>query len=70
MCVCVCLSFISVIYDCCSFYAHHEYEWGIMTMFGDPGEEFRRAYHRLIPKQDGFDDRVLLYRLFHTLNHW
>ncbi|EDO41346.1 predicted protein [Nematostella vectensis] len=59
-----------VIFDPASFYGHHEFELGIAGMFGGFSPEFYDAYHKLIPKAPGFDDRHNLYQLFHYLNHW
>lgn len=39
-------------------------------MFGGFDKAFHTAYHKLIPKTTGFTQRVLLYQLFHHLNHW
>lgn len=58
-----------IIFDPASFYGHHEYELAIMTMFGGFGKTFD-AYHKVIPKAPGFNNRHLLYQLFHYLNHW
>lgn len=59
-----------VIFDPASFYGHHEFEFGIVTMFGGFNSDFFEAYHGVIPKSPGFDKRMELYRLFHNLNHW
>uniref|UniRef100_A0A915PLX2 protein-ribulosamine 3-kinase n=1 Tax=Setaria digitata TaxID=48799 RepID=A0A915PLX2_9BILA len=59
-----------VIYDPASFYGHSEYEFGILTMFGGFDRTFHTSYHKLIPQTAGFTERVLLYQLFHHLNHW
>ena len=59
-----------VIYDAASFYGHNEYDLGIAGMFGGFGPAFYSAYHDLIPKEQGFEKRHLLYQLFHHLNHW
>ncbi|VDN21618.1 unnamed protein product [Gongylonema pulchrum] len=59
-----------VLFDPASFYGHSEYEFGILTMFGGFSQQFHAAYHKLIPKAKGFEQRVLLYQLFHHLNHW
>lgn len=55
-----------LVYDPSSFYAHGEYELGIMKMFGGFGGDFLREYHKLCPKADPveeYDDRVALYEL-------
>ena len=58
------------IFDPASFYGHHEYDLGIAGMFGGFSSNFYSSYHKLIPKEDGFEQRHLLYKLFHNLNHW
>ncbi|KAL6076377.1 Fructosamine-3-kinase [Balamuthia mandrillaris] len=60
----------AVIFDPAAYYGHHECELGIMSMFGGPSTEFYKAYHALIPKEEGFDDRQDLYQLYHYLNHY
>ncbi|CAG9536267.1 unnamed protein product [Cercopithifilaria johnstoni] len=59
-----------VVYDPASFYAHSEYELGIMKMFGGFGSAVYSAYHAIIPEAKGIQKRVQLYELFHHLNHW
>ncbi|MFH4983700.1 hypothetical protein AB6A40_010409, partial [Gnathostoma spinigerum] len=59
-----------VIFDPASFYGHSEFEMGILTMFGGFSQDFFTAYHSLIPKSEGFAERVRLYELFHHFNHW
>ncbi|KAK3744970.1 hypothetical protein QZH41_008501 [Actinostola sp. cb2023] len=59
-----------VIFDPASFYGHHEFELAIAGMFGGFSTEFYNAYHQLIPKADGFEERHNLYQLFHYINHW
>jgi protein-ribulosamine 3-kinase len=62
-----------VVFDPSSCYAHHEYDFGIMHMFGGFGSSFWREYHHLIPKTEPveeYDDRVALYEcvgLFRSL---
>ncbi|VDN86036.1 unnamed protein product [Brugia pahangi] len=59
-----------VIFDPASFYAHSEYELGIMKMFGGFSSSVYSAYHEIIPETKGIQKRVQLYELFHHLNHW
>lgn len=70
-----------VIFDPSASYAHSEYEWGIMKLFGgfddrdqdEDGEEFEKEYWGKIKKLEPveeFDDRVELYSLYHQLNHY
>lgn len=71
-----------VIFDPSASYAHSEYEFGIMRLFGgfdfddhNGGGEFERDYwgtgkiKKLEPVEE-FDDRVELYGLYHQLNHY
>ncbi|KAK1145420.1 hypothetical protein N8T08_004295 [Aspergillus melleus] len=61
-----------VVYDPSACYAHSEFDLGIMKMFGGFGLSFFSAYHRIVPKTEPveeYDDRVLLYQLYHHLNH-
>ncbi|CEJ54626.1 hypothetical protein PMG11_00928 [Penicillium brasilianum] len=61
-----------VVYDPSACYAHSEFELGIMHMFGGFGARFFNEYHLLVPKTEPveeYDDRVLLYELYHHLNH-
>ncbi|XP_077995391.1 ketosamine-3-kinase-like isoform X2 [Glandiceps talaboti] len=59
-----------VIFDPAPFYGHHEFDLAIAGMFGGFGSSFYSAYHNLIPKEPGFQQRNELYKLFHYLNHW
>ncbi len=59
-----------VIFDAASFYGHHEYDLAIAGMFGGFSSGFYSSYHKIIPKQPGFEKRRQLYQLFHHLNHW
>ncbi len=58
-----------VIFDPAPYFAHHEAELSIMDMFGGFSEEFYEAYHARIPKAEGFEERQLVYKLYHYLNH-
>lgn len=63
----------ALVYDASAFYAHSEYELGIMRMFGGFGADFLAEYHRLVPKTqpvEEYEDRVKLYELWHHLNHY
>ncbi|TGZ77798.1 fructosamine kinase [Ascodesmis nigricans] len=61
-----------VVFDPSSCYAHNEYEFGIMKMFGGFGDAFWKEYHSIVPKAEPveeYEDRVELYELYHHLNH-
>ncbi|CZS99886.1 related to fructosamine-3-kinase [Rhynchosporium graminicola] len=62
-----------VIFDPSACYAHSEFEFGIMGMFGGFEEKFNRDYWRVKGKDepvDEWDDRRSLYELYHHLNHY
>ena len=55
-----------VVFDASSAWAHSEFEFGIMRMFGGFGAGFEREYHALKPRDEPvgeFEDRVALYEL-------
>lgn len=61
-----------VVFDSSAYYAHSEFELGIMKMFGGFGPKFLEEYHSLVPKTEPveeYEDRVRLYELYHHLNH-
>uniref|UniRef100_A0A914R8F2 protein-ribulosamine 3-kinase n=1 Tax=Panagrolaimus davidi TaxID=227884 RepID=A0A914R8F2_9BILA len=59
-----------VIFDPACFYGHSEFDFGIAKMFGGFTKTFHDSYHKIIPKSDGFEERLIIYELFHHLNHW
>ena len=58
-----------VLIDPAVYYGHREAEFGMTTLFGGFDEAFYSAYHETWPLQDGSDDRIEVYRLYHLLNH-
>ncbi|KAH6670666.1 Fructosamine/Ketosamine-3-kinase [Halenospora varia] len=62
-----------VVFDPSSCWAHGEFDFGIMKMFGGFGGSFEKEYHNLKPKDEPneeWEDRVALYELYHHLNHY
>ncbi|RVD89175.1 uncharacterized protein DFL_000193 [Arthrobotrys flagrans] len=62
-----------VVFDPSGCYAPAEYDHGIMTMFGGFDGDFWKEYEAVVPRgepSDEYEDRVSLYRLYHTLNHF
>mmetsp|Transcript_36925 Transcript_36925/g.72054 ORF Transcript_36925/g.72054 Transcript_36925/m.72054 type:complete len:391 (+) Transcript_36925:194-1366(+) len=62
------------VYDPSSFYGHSEFDLafrGWPSDHGFPGlsEAFYTAYHFHIPREQGYEERGDLYRLFHLINH-
>jgi len=58
-----------IIYDPASYYGNREAEIGMMRLFGGFGPRCEAAYEEVWPFQDGAEDRITLYRLYHELNH-
>ncbi|EXJ61048.1 serine/threonine protein kinase [Cladophialophora yegresii CBS 114405] len=62
-----------VVFDPSSCYAHHEFDFGIMNMFGGFSGPFWKEYHAIVPKTEPaaeYEDRVALYESYHHLNHF
>lgn len=62
-----------VVFDPSASYAHHEYEEGIMRMFGGFASDVMKEYQENCPitKPVGeYEDRVALYESYHHLNHY
>lgn len=60
----------SVIYDPACYFGDREAEFGIIRMFGGFTDEFYEGYESVWPLDDGFQTRLPLYELYHTLNHF
>jgi fructosamine-3-kinase len=59
-----------VIFDPSAFYAHNEYDFGIMQMFSGVSKKFYDEYFEIVPKTEPveeFEDRVALYEVSLTL---
>ncbi|TVY16944.1 Ketosamine-3-kinase [Lachnellula arida] len=62
-----------VVFDASAAWAHSEFEFGIMVMFGGFGGSFNKEYWKYKPKDEPveeWEDRVQLYELYHHLNHY
>jgi len=59
-----------VIFDPACYFGDREAEFGIVVMFGGFSDEFFRGYHDVWPLDEGFQRRLPLYELYHTLNHF
>lgn len=57
------------IFDPACYYADREAEFGIIDMFGGFAPEFFQGYDSIWTRDEGFDRRLPLYRLYHELNH-
>lgn len=62
-----------VVFDPSVAYCHHEYDHGIMNMFGGFGSGFWMEYLQQCPKTEPaeeYEDRVQMYEAYHHLNHY
>jgi fructosamine-3-kinase len=59
-----------VIFDPATYRGDREAEFGLADMFGGFGSAFWSAYEAEWPLDPGYSTRKLLYRLYHTLNHF
>ncbi|XP_076809857.1 ketosamine-3-kinase-like [Clavelina lepadiformis] len=58
------------VFDPGSYYGHSEFDLALSRLNDGFPPGFYEAYHKLIPKQPGFENRQKAYMLFHTLNRW
>lgn len=66
-----------VIFDPAAYYAHYEFEFGIMKMFGGFTQACFDAYDDCLSNQseltlveENRNDRLLIYEAYHHLNHF
>ncbi len=52
------------------YYADREMEFSILTMFGGFSNRFFQAYNEINPLEPDWQERNLLYQLYHILNHY
>ncbi|HMO15734.1 MAG TPA: fructosamine kinase family protein [Pirellulaceae bacterium] len=58
-----------VIIDPAVYFADREAEFGMIELFGGLGEDFFNAYNEVWPLPPGYQERFLIYKLYHLLNH-
>ncbi len=58
-----------VVFDPAVYFAHREAEFGMTTLFGGFEASFYEAYSEAWPMEDGYEQRIEIYRLYHLLNH-
>lgn len=59
-----------VIFDPAPYYGDREVDLAMTELFGSFPPDFYRAYHAAYPLAPGYDQRKLLYNLYHILNHF
>ncbi|CEG81689.1 hypothetical protein RMATCC62417_15856 [Rhizopus microsporus] len=61
-----------IIFDPAVYYGHNEAEFGMMKMFGGVSQACFDAYDDIseTPMIEGREERVMIYELYHHLNHY
>ena len=57
-------------YDPAIYLGHSETDLAMARLFGGFGEEFYAAYESVRPSAPGEEERILIYQLYHLLNHY
>ena len=58
-----------VIFDPASWWADSEVDIAMTKLFGGFSKEFYEEYHKIIPKKEGFEKRIIIYNFYHVINH-
>tara|TARA_Y100001968_G_scaffold332814_1_gene392457 strand:+ start:7590 stop:8468 length:879 start_codon:yes stop_codon:yes gene_type:complete len=58
-----------VIFDPASWWADSEVDLAMTKLFGGFNHEFYQEYYKIIPMKSGFEKRLVIYNLYHVLNH-
>ena len=58
-----------VIFDPASWWADNEVDIAMTKLFGGFRKEFYEEYHKIFPKKNGFEKRIIIYNFYHVLNH-
>ncbi len=58
-----------VLFDPASWWADNEVDIAMTKLFGGFRKEFYEEYHKIFPKKNGFEKRIIIYNFYHILNH-
>ena len=58
-----------VIFDQASWWADNEVDIAMTRLFGGFRKEFYEEYYRILPRKNGFRNRIIIYNFYHILNH-
>ncbi len=64
-----CFGGVPVVFDPAVYYGDRESDLAMTRLFGGFSEAFYRSYESAWPLEPGHRDRLLLYQLYHVLNH-
>ncbi|MBF2029968.1 MAG: fructosamine kinase family protein [Oscillatoriales cyanobacterium C42_A2020_001] len=59
-----------VIFDPATYYGDREVDLAMTELFGSFPADFYRAYNQAFPLDSGYQQRKVLYNLYHILNHF
>jgi fructosamine-3-kinase len=59
----------AIIYDPAVYFGDRETDLAMTRLFGGFGDSFYRRYAECWPLPDGHEQRLILYQLYHVLNH-
>lgn len=59
-----------VFFDPASYYGDRETDLAMTELFGGYGTEFYQGYQQGFPLNPGYEQRKMLYQLYHILNHF
>lgn len=59
-----------VLIDPAVCYAHRELDLSMTMLFGEFPQSFYKSYNQTYPLQEGWEERIDIYKLYHTLNHY
>jgi fructosamine-3-kinase len=60
---------LPVVFDPAVYYGDRESDLAMTRLFGGFGDAFYRSYEAAWPLEPGHEERLLLYQLYHVLNH-
>ena len=61
--------FAGVVFDPAMYWGFRESDLAMLRLFGKPSDVFWDAYTHQYPLQDGYEERELIFQLYHILNH-
>lgn len=59
-----------LLYDPAPYFGDPEADIAMTELFGRFPDSFYSAYHEIIPKRSGYDERKKILNLYHALNHF
>jgi fructosamine-3-kinase len=59
-----------VIFDPATYFADREVDIAMTELFGGFSSAFYQGYHKEWPLEEGYEQRKILYNLYHILNHF